>query len=393
MNLMPGSHDEIAPAGPPSGALFDLPLVSVIVVNYNYGHLLGEAVASVFNQTYPELECIIVDNASTDDSAAVIERLSAAHPDLKILRRSSNDGQTAASLDGFALSTGQYVIFLDADDALLPHCVASHIEVHLASRIHVGFTAADMLQVVDGQLVVTTGEAMNLYIRSGKGRRADLLRPFVLPGTWPCKQAVRNEDLAAKVHYVPPLCTRWVWTPTSGLCFRRDAVALFADNEEVRYLRTGTDMYFAHGIGGWCGSLLIDEPLFMYRLHGANSLTRRAQLHRSLSYTPGSSGDNNDRAKALIIDQLTRHSGRFSQNLLFKLNHLAFIFRISGREANEDLPRWANRSSAAHRLHENFDSFAAHYGAGLTRLLLLLFGTPWTIVWRAGRRGARGKTG
>ncbi|MGB7044366.1 MAG: glycosyltransferase, partial [Methylocella sp.] len=54
-----------------------LPLVSVIVVNFNYGRFLRAAVDSVFGQTYPNIECIVVDNASTDESGPVLRAIEA----------------------------------------------------------------------------------------------------------------------------------------------------------------------------------------------------------------------------------------------------------------------------------------------------------------------------
>jgi glycosyltransferase involved in cell wall biosynthesis len=391
VNHMQASQAGFETQGALPEALFELPLVSVIVVNYNYGYLLPQAVASVLGQTYPRLECIIVDNASTDNSSEILDALEAAHKGLKIIRRAANDGQTAASLDGFAASSGPYVIFLDADDALLPHCVETHVFVHLSLRIHVGFTAGDMLQVVQGQVVVATGEAMNGYIRSNRGLRADLFRPFRggPDASWPTPQL--GVDLRHKIHYVPPLCTKWVWSPTSGLCFRRDALALFTDNEQLAALRTCTDMYLAHGIGGWCGSVLIDEPLFVYRIHGSNSVTQRAQLNRALSYRPGTSSDNNDKAIALLVDQFVSRGGRFGQNLLFKLNLVALLFRLNGKEADRDLPRWAQRSSVAHSLAVHFDAFSAAFGSWTTKILMLLFGVPWHVIRRAGHDHA-GKT-
>ncbi len=50
-----------------------LPLVSVVVINFNYGRFLRAAVDSVFGQTYPNVECIVVDNGSTDESGAVLQ--------------------------------------------------------------------------------------------------------------------------------------------------------------------------------------------------------------------------------------------------------------------------------------------------------------------------------
>ncbi len=366
---------------------FHLPLVSVVIVNYNYGRYLEESVESVFAQTYGNVECVIVDNASTDETPAVLTAITERYPQVAIVRRATNEGQTAASLDGFTRSTGQYVIFLDADDVLMPRCIETHIYVHLSSRIHIGFTAGDMLQAHNGNVVVSTGAAMNGYLHSGRGRRSNIWRPYRAEPSWP--PANIGENLSVKAHYVPPLCTRWIWTPTSGLCYRRDAIALFVDNEHLPHLWTGTDMYFAHGIGGWCGSILIDEPVFIYRLHGANIFSQTAQLHHILNYQLGGPGDYNDRAKALIIDQLISHSERFSQNLLFKLHLVILLFGLNGKETDQNLPRWAKRSCTAHRLVMHFDHFAAQVGRPLTFLLMVLFRVPLQVISECGRNGAR----
>ena len=366
---------------------FHLPLVSIIVVNYNYGRYLEEAVDSIFAQTYSAIECIIVDNASTDETPAVLATISERYPQVVIIKRESNRGQTTASLDGFARSSGQYVIFFDADDILLPHSVETHIYVHLSSRLHIGFTAGDMLQAHNGNIIVSTGEAMNTYIRSGRGRRPNNWRPYRGHPGWP--PAAIGENLSAKAIYVPPLGTRWVWTPTSGLCYRRDALTLFADNAHLPHLWTATDMYFAHGIGGWCGSALIDEPLFIYRLHGSNLFSQMAQLHNALNYKPGGSGDYINDAKVLIIDQLVSRCGRFAQNLLLKLHLIGLLFGLNTKETAPDLPRWAKRSCAAHRLVMHFDHFAAQFGDPTTRLLMLFFGVPLPVIWHCGRNDAR----
>lgn len=124
---------------------FSLPLVSVIIVNYNYGRFLREAADSVFAQNYPNIECVIVDNASTDDSGGILLDLSRQYPSAAILRRRDNGGQSIASKEGFEASSGEYVVFLDADDVLLPAFIETYIFVHLSLRIPVGFSSADMI--------------------------------------------------------------------------------------------------------------------------------------------------------------------------------------------------------------------------------------------------------
>lgn len=355
------------------------PLVSVIVVNFNYGRFLEEVVGSVLQQTYAHVECIVVDNASSDESSDVLDALCRRHAALHVIRRARNDGQTPASLDGLAASRGAYVIFVDADDVLLPTCVEAHVFAHLSLRVHVGFTSGDMLQVADGQIVVATGEDFNKYIRKGKGLRPELIRPYRGMGagdSWPGAATVGR--LAGKIHVVPPLHTSWIWSPTSGSCYRRDALLMFADNPDLATLRTGTDMYFGHAIGALSGSALIDEPVFAYRIHGGNIYTQRAQLDRTLNFKPGSSGDSNARARLLIIDHLVAEARRFAPNIWLRLNLVGLLARLDVADPDPALPRWRRRSRLAGRIVRDSDALSAALGPWLTRVLKLWSGVPFT---------------
>ena len=348
-----------------------LPLVTVIVVNYNYGRFLEEAVGSVFGQTYSNIECIVVDNASIDESPTVLAALKASHPELILINRGENGGQTAASLDGLKAAKGHYIVFLDADDYLLPRCVETHIYTHLSLRPHVGLTSVDMLQIVDHEIVLATGEEANRFVKSGRGHKPRLVRPYTATPDWP--SAAVKERFPDKIHYSPPLSTRWIWSPTSGLCYRRDALLQFSDNARLEKLRTCTDMYFAISCGALCGGALIDEPLFAYRLHGGNSLTARAQLDRTLSYSVGSRGDSNELAQLFIIDHLVDHAGRFAPNGVLRANLAGLLLRLDRRDPNPDLPRWARRSRAAQAIVRRYDTFAAIYGAWAARFILICF--------------------
>jgi hypothetical protein len=95
------------------------PLVSIIVNNYNYGHFVGEAIESALAQTYPHIEVIVVDDGSTDTSRSVIDGFGTKiSPIFK-----ENEGQASAFNVGFEKSRGEIVVFLDADDLLLPTAV------------------------------------------------------------------------------------------------------------------------------------------------------------------------------------------------------------------------------------------------------------------------------
>ena len=94
------------------------PLVSIIICNYNHGRFLRDAIDSALAQTYGNVEVIVVDDGSTDNSRAVIDGF-AAKGAVKA-HYQDNQGQCSAYNAGFAASAGDIVLFLDADDLYLP---------------------------------------------------------------------------------------------------------------------------------------------------------------------------------------------------------------------------------------------------------------------------------
>ncbi len=94
-----------------------MPRVSVIMPAYNSQQVLGEAVASVLSQSYPDFEIIVVDDASSDNTAEVV---SGYGDRVRYIRREMNGGAAAARNDGIRASAGEFICFLDADDLYLP---------------------------------------------------------------------------------------------------------------------------------------------------------------------------------------------------------------------------------------------------------------------------------
>ena len=92
------------------------PLVSVVIVNYNYGRYLGDCIDSVLAQTYPSVEIIVVDDGSTDESLMVLK---AYHDRVRIVHQ-QNHGVSHARNAGIWTSEGQWVAFLDSDDLWMP---------------------------------------------------------------------------------------------------------------------------------------------------------------------------------------------------------------------------------------------------------------------------------
>lgn len=104
------------------------PLVSVIIPCYNHGRYLGEALESVLAQTWTNVEVVVVDDGSDDDTAAVASRYPAAR-----YVRQRNQGLSAARNAGATASAGDYLIFLDADDRLSPAAIEAGMTCFFAN--------------------------------------------------------------------------------------------------------------------------------------------------------------------------------------------------------------------------------------------------------------------
>jgi glycosyltransferase involved in cell wall biosynthesis len=102
---------------------FDPALISVVMPCYNAAPYVEEAIASVLQQTYPQIELIIVDDGSTDASVQIMSRLAAANPGRITVLHQTNSGPYAARNYGLAHANGNFIAFLDADDTWHPEAL------------------------------------------------------------------------------------------------------------------------------------------------------------------------------------------------------------------------------------------------------------------------------
>ena len=98
--------------------------VSVVITTYNHARFLVEAIESALGQTVVPAEVIVVDDGSTDDPASVVSR----YPEVQLIRQ-SNQGLAAARNTGWRAACGHYVVFLDADDRLMPQALVSNLQL------------------------------------------------------------------------------------------------------------------------------------------------------------------------------------------------------------------------------------------------------------------------
>lgn len=94
------------------------PLVSVVIPTYNRAHIIGRTIDSVIQQSYKNLEIIIVDDGSKDNTEEVINNIK--DPRIRYIRNETNQGASITRNNGVAAANGEYVAFLDSDDVWLP---------------------------------------------------------------------------------------------------------------------------------------------------------------------------------------------------------------------------------------------------------------------------------
>lgn len=113
----------------------ELPLVSVIIPCYNHGAFLQEALESVYAQNYPKIEIIVVDDGSTDNTKTVCQNAEKVQYIYQ-----TNKGLSAARNTGIKHSHGQFLLFLDADDWLLPEAIITNVN-YLKAHKNVAFVS------------------------------------------------------------------------------------------------------------------------------------------------------------------------------------------------------------------------------------------------------------
>lgn len=208
-----------------------LPLVSIIIPTYNRSRFLQETIESVLRQTYPNVEVIVVDDGSTDDTPEAMARYEGRVDYI----RQPNRGVAAARNAGFHAAKGEYLCFLDDDDLFLPLKIERQMHI-LDRQPHVGLAHCRYYRA-DGQ--------GNLLDKPGLLPEGDVLRELV----------------------------RWNFVWMGAPLIRREClerVGLF--DEQVSSVTADWDMWLRIAMAGYpfdCAQ----EPLGVYRIHTSSMMS------------------------------------------------------------------------------------------------------------------------
>jgi hypothetical protein len=206
---------------------------TIVVLNYNYARFLRRSLDSALAQTWPDVQVVVVDDCSTDNSREVIASYGER---VRPVLQAVNSGHGAGMNAGFAAATGDIVIFLDADDFLYPQAV----ERVMRSRTPEAAQYQYRLDLVDAD-----GKAFDVYP--------------------PRETAWEDGDVT------PALLAkgRYSTTVTSGLGFERRALEAVMPMDAEAF-RQGGDGYLVTVAPFYGAVLTIDETLGAYCQHGVN---------------------------------------------------------------------------------------------------------------------------
>lgn len=290
-----------------SGAAIKPPLVSFVVIAWNYARYVGAAIDSIKAQDYPHFECLVINNGSTDDSADVIAKHVADDSRFTVATLPENRGQLGAAFWSLDKIKGGFVTFVDADDVLLSNYASMHVQAHLALRHSVAFTSSSVAET-DARGNVLAAASGSVAISSQSQTRnlhteASILR---LP-------TVSHQDfqqLSARTALVPKSASGWHWSPGTANMYRTSQLRLVQRGGEARYMRSA-DGYFNFMCHGFGGSALIDIVLSGYRLHGENAFSNHESSPWLRSGTPEYYRLAQE-ATLTDIDFLLAHAGRYA---------------------------------------------------------------------------------
>jgi len=126
------------------------PLVTVICICYNHARFVTEALDSVLNQTYPDIELIVIDDGSTDGSGKVIKKWMASHREATMILNGKNLGYCKTFNKAWQISKGTLFVDLSADDVLLPNRIEEGVKTIEQAGEDFGVTFSDA-QYIDEQ--------------------------------------------------------------------------------------------------------------------------------------------------------------------------------------------------------------------------------------------------
>lgn len=241
--------------------LLKLPLITFIVTSFNYEKYVIKTLESIKNQTYENIEIIVVDDNSNDNSVGKIKEFIQKNSNLavKLIVQKENKGQMAAMQTGLAQASGQFVCFVDSDDILVKDYAKTLLRVHLSSSL--AFVSGQLVEIGENDEIHTSYSVSSFQKEKCFELKSlnDLL-----------KIDIDNVDFKVLTLKEAPF-GGWHWSAMSANMFRKSSLELFLKYDTPENWRICPDKFllnFAHLIGG---SAIVYAPVVGYRRHSENA--------------------------------------------------------------------------------------------------------------------------
>ena len=275
-------------------------LISVIVPVYNVEKYLNRCIDSILNQTFKQIEIILVDDGSTDNSPIICDEYCDRYENIKVIHK-ENNRVSAARNDGIKIASGKYIALVDSDDWIEPNMLEEMY--NKAEEFHTDMTMCDLKKVgVESEYTVSQPIREGYYDRN-----------MIETELFPCLIMFENIEF-------PPTISNWT------CLFRREFLIendLFYD-EDVHYCEDSIfgskAMYNANGF------YYMKNKYFYNYFYNPNSTTSTCNMKKWDSY--------------LIINQRLKEyfkDSKFDFSRQIKINMLYFTLNFLGEIKNADL--------------------------------------------------------
>ena len=260
-------------------------LVSIIIPAYNAATFLSEVIKSVLNQSYQNWELLVIDDGSTDSTAALADDFSKKDSRIRLISK-ENGGVSAARNLGAQLAKGELLAFLDSDDLWLPDKISAHVS-YMNAHPKVGISFARV------ELIATEGTTTNKFTNN----ITDTLQP---------------QDL----FYSNPTVT------TSNLVIRKSIFQDLNGFDESMQYNEDIDLLFRLSIQNNWKIESIDQVLVQYRLHssGLSSTLMKMEegwvilMNKARQKAPYLVDEHYSAAKAAQLQYLARQTLRLNMS-------------------------------------------------------------------------------
>lgn len=232
--------------------------VSVCIPVYNGAKYLASCLDSVLNQTYKDIEILVIDDRSTDNTVEIVERYAAIDQRIKLIKNQENLGLVGNWLNCIELSTSLWIKFLFQDDLLASDCISRLLAAGEASDCPIVFCKREIVFEAD-----SNSEVLNFLRGIPTWENVFTNTTFVTPNRV-CETAIRYMALNI------------FGEPTSAL-LRRDCFNRFGLFNP--YLRQRCDYEYWIRVGSHTGIALVPETLASFRLH-SDSTTSKNQASK-----------------------------------------------------------------------------------------------------------------